>query len=326
MDNENVVAGMSSGSTNNIPGSICRIRTRQYMAEEGHLPAFSRERLANGLLAPRIREGQENQIAEAGAVPRINDPQRTFRSDVQLIPVRTAIEENEWAMTPLLTDLLNPQKIRMAASTLEVLRERQGSGILPFSVLRITDGGRHIYALQIADAEAIQPAGSRPVEFAYWAPQGGYVDIPRRPSGGEPELVFTPGFSGCALVADLLDANTLRIRHVQGGYECQEYNDPKIIHGDGLINVMQYVHYGYHPHESGYRENITGTAFMIFDRLSDAWVIRYQGIIHSPSVKSLEKTTTGFFTKENKVIATVIASVSSCVTHTGSKSCDIPKK
>lgn len=79
------------------------------------------------------------------------------------------------------------------------------------------------------------------VTLAYWAPQGGYVDIPAHPQKGQPKLVLTPGFSGCTFVADKLNENTLRVRHVQGGKEDLEYNNlPDEAHGLGMISAMEY--------------------------------------------------------------------------------------
>lgn len=132
------------------------------------------------------------------------------------------------------------------------------------------------------------------MSLAYWARQGGYVDIPARPEKGDPELVFTPGFSGCTLVVDKKDDTTLRVWHVQGGKEDEEYNDvPRGEHGLGMINAMEYSDYGYHEAGGAVLKNITGTAFLKYE--NGAWHIKYQRIINSPNV-SRSTTVTAFRT------------------------------
>ncbi len=277
----------------------------------------------NGLHTPRLRTGNELVFSDAIRAPLIGDSGRQFSAEIQSVPVRTATGDQEWRTTPFVTDLINPQKVKMTNDSVQILCKLDGGGILPFSILRIADDNRLYHALLIADVHAIQPPGSWTCELAYWAPQGGYVDIPLRPNNDDPKFVFTPDFSGCALAVDLLDGNTLRVRHVQRGKENAEYNSTSIEHGKGMVGAMEYPDYGYHRGSCGnWCENITGAAFMAFDPVVGAWILHYQGILHSPAIVALNKTDSGFFSKE-KVTAVVRASASGSITHTGSLSCRV---
>ncbi|MDU3301400.1 MAG: type VI secretion system tip protein VgrG, partial [Enterobacter ludwigii] len=216
--------------------------------------AFNPETLlpweTNGLLTPKLRAGNALKYADAMPVPLGEDIQREVSLEVQSVSVRDATDEQAWQMSPFMTDLINPQKVKMTDESIRIITKLDGGGILPFSVMRIIDGSKQYHALAVADKNAIKPSGSWICELAYWVPQGGYTDIPLNPTVGDPKFVFTPGFSGCALVVDLLNKNTLRVHHVQGGKEHLEYNNPIIEHGEGMVCAMEYPDYGYHKANS----------------------------------------------------------------------------
>lgn len=129
--------------------------------------------------------------------------------------------------------------------------------------------------------------------YAYWAHQGRYVDIPIHPKDGQPEYLFTPPFSGCSLVVDLIDEHHYRVYHVQGGHEDSEYN-LLMDHGRGMVTSMQFEHYGLHSNVLT-RERVVnslGTAFMLYSQQLKKWTIYHQnvyikGVLATPEVNSI---------------------------------------
>lgn len=117
--------------------------------------------------------------------------------------------------------------------------------------------------------------------------------------------MFTPGFSGCTFVADKLNEETIRVRHVQGGKEDLEYNNLAADeHGQGMIDAMEYGDYGYHHDSQGnLMENITGSAFMIYE--NDQWNIKYQILANAPGISSLREESFGFFNKKTQLIGKI---------------------
>lgn len=291
---------------------------------------FNHEKLlpweTNGLRTPKLRVGNDLKYADAIHAPLASDIQREISVEVQSVSVRDATGDQAWQMSPFMTDLINPQKVTMTDESIRIITKLDGGGILPFSVMRIIDGSKQYHALAVADQNTIKSSGSWICELAYWVPQGGYTDIPLKPTVGDPTFVFTPGFSGCALVVDLLNKNKLRVRHVQGGKEYVEYNKPGIEHGEGMVCAMEYPDYGYHKASSGnWIENVAGAAFMTFNPKSEEWILHYQGILNSPTVRKFEKTEPSFFGK-SKAIATVRGSSSGYITHTEYLPCKISRK
>lgn len=327
---------IASGSalTNTIRGSVSRISFQPEIPPDNpvlvadiHLPKFYRTQLTNRLFRPQLRVGKaERDIPDAQMPQLVSDTCRIFSSDAQSVPVRSAIEGHQWEVTPFLTNLINSQKITMEENSKQVLSNLSGGGIMLFSVLKIMDGDRAIHALQISDSKALFTPGHRSGEMGIWVPQGGYADIPLHPKNGDPELVFTPGFSGCSLTVDLFNRaeNRLRVRHVQGGKENAEYNGNHIDHGEGMIDAMEYPAYGYHKLNNGkWCNNITGAAFMRYNRMNRSWELHYQGVLYSPSIISLETGGAGWFGKKDKIIARIQGSQSGKVTHVGVKNCHL---
>ena len=231
------------------------------------LRPYSRTQLPGGhLYKPNLRTGEDRN--RRGASPLI--PSLVESAVVKGSPIKLedALTEHALSTTPLLTDLINPAKVPMDDTTKNILANKNLSGgILAFNAIHFSmNENSNINALRIVDKKTSTHQVGSGVSLAYWAPQGGYVDIPAHPKNGEPKLVLTPGFSGCTFVADKLNENTIRVRHVQGGKEDLEYNNLAVDeHGQGMIDAMEYGDYGYHHDAKGrLMENITGTAFMLY--------------------------------------------------------------
>ncbi|BBE08761.1 Uncharacterized protein MCB1EB_0600 [Mycoavidus cysteinexigens] len=85
--------------------------------------------------------------------------------------------------------------------------------------------------LEIAESPGLDPSkqeAHRLSKFAYWLPQGGYVDIKIRPNkniANDPCYLFTPDFSHCSLIVHKKNVNDYRVRHVEGGKEDEPYHD-----------------------------------------------------------------------------------------------------
>ncbi|HCZ4708908.1 TPA: RHS repeat protein [Salmonella enterica subsp. enterica serovar Saintpaul str. CFSAN004144] len=269
------------------------------------------------LYRPKLSTEEDRNIAGASFVT----PSPAEHADVKGIPIRleNALTERAIQTTPLLTDLLNPTKVDMDNATKEILANEERIGnILAFNIIHYSISENYdIHALRIVDKKTSVHQMGRGVTLAYWAPQGGYVDIPAHPQNGQPKLVFTPGFSGCSFVADKLDEYTIRVRHVQGGKEDIEYNDlAENEHGLGMIDAMEYRHYGYHTNEQGnLMENITGSAFMIYE--NNTWHIKYQSLANAPGISSLTEEPVGFFKKQPMLTSAVRYNKRGTVVNTG---------
>ena len=97
-----------------------------------------------------------------------------------------------------------------------------------------------------------------------------------------------------------MDGQTLRVRHVQGFKEDDEYNNLSSgEHGLGMVNAMEYSDYGYHQDSTGATiENVHATAFMLYDRSARQWSIHHQNQMNPPGIAKIENTTTGLFKKQ----------------------------
>jgi hypothetical protein len=113
----------------------------------------------------------------------------------------------------------------------------------------------------------------------YWAPQGGSCLIPR--FAQQSIYVFTPDFSGCAILVDQLSPHAYRVYHVQGSkwHLKNEYLSPSgRSHGLGLAAAMTFSDYGAAciacKTRCG-REQSRGFAFLKFE--NGRWWIYAQG-------------------------------------------------
>ncbi len=308
--NEPTAWGLTSGSANH-PAAL----PLQHMAADGSAHA---QPSGSHLNQQKLRTGEDRD--RAGATPVA--PSKANNIAVTGVPVKLeeALTEHAFSTTPLLTDLINPAKVDMDDDTRSRLTDsRRVGGQLAFNAVRFSVAdGEDIHALRIVDTKTSSYQMGSGATLAYWAPQGGYVDIPAHPKQGEPVFVLTPGFSGCSLVADKLNDNTIRVRHVQGGKEDVEYNNlPETEHGQGMINKMEYRDYGYHHDEQGgLKENITGSAFMTYH--GGKWDIKYQSLANAPGIVSLKETSVGFFAKQPQLTSKIHYSPGKKVVQTGS--------
>ncbi|OBU42129.1 type IV secretion protein Rhs [Photobacterium damselae] len=257
------------------------------------------------LYKPNLRTGEDRNLRDASLL--IPSSMENAVAKGSPIKLEEALTEHALSTTPLLTDLINPSKVPMDDTTKNILTHKSlAGGILAFNAIRFSmSGNNNVNALRIVDKETSTHQIGSGGTLAYWAPQGGYVDIPAHPKNGKPELVFTPGFSGCIFVADKLNENTIRVRHVQGGKEDSEYNNLAADeHGQGMIDAMEYRDYGYH-HDVKERlmENIKGSAFMIYK--NERWNIRYQSLANAPGILSLKEESGGLFRKLPQLKGTI---------------------
>lgn len=195
-------------------------------------PPFSRCILSNGCLEPIIRAGEENKINYDGNIVTTSEkPIRVKSPRDSSISVRSALNFDEFSTVPLLSDLMDPQKMHMTQSINNIICGDNG-GILPFSVYKFKLSDKSINVLSVFQLNSkLTPSN---IELAYWLPQGKYIDIPVFPRDGDPEILFAPAFSGCSLIVDQISHDSIRVYHVQGGRESQEYNNSNIFHGHGL--------------------------------------------------------------------------------------------
>jgi hypothetical protein len=171
------------------------------------------------------------------------------------------------------------------------------------------------YSLELTNQRERVNAGARKyAEYAYWAPQGGFVDIPVHPRNGEPNYVFTPDFSGCCLVVDKINDTTLRVRHVEGGKEEVQYNTLQASEiGNGMVGHMLYDDYGI----INGSENRCGFAFMVYS--GGRWVIKWQANVGT--MKLVKKKATGLFSKTE--CETALVTIAPKIFATGSRAIEV---
>lgn len=181
----------------------------------------------------------------------------------------------------------------------------------------ILDDTNKFYTLELTHQRERINAGARKyAEYAYWAPQGGFVDIPMHPKDGEPNYVFTPDFSGCCLVVDKISDTTLRVRHVEGGKEEEQYNTLQAMDiGNGMVGNMLYDDYGI---INGH-ENSCGFAFMAYN--GGRWIIKWQSNVGT--MKFVRKQLPGLFYKNECEMALV--TITPTVFATGNREIDVER-
>ena len=276
-----------------------------FVDPDGRRPYSRTKHPESNLYEPKLRTGEARN--RSGASLLIPPPLE--RNVVKASPVKLeeTLTEHALSTTPLLTDLINSIKVPMDDTTNNIITNKNMTGgILAFNAIRFSLSEKnHIHALKIVDKKTSTYQTGSGVSYAYWAPQGGYVDIPAHPQKGDPELVFTPGFSGCTFVADMLNEKTIRVRHVQGSMEDLEYNNLAASeHGQGMIEAMEYIDYGYHNDIHGKLiENTKASAFMIYE--SGRWNIKYQSLVNAPSILSLKEESVGLFNKRAQLTGTI---------------------
>lgn len=248
----------------------------------------------NGFYVPKIPTGENREIL----IPSIKPTKPIDLNDISLtarpIPLLEALTCVEFLKSPIVTDLLNPQKLNLSDNSRSVITNTNGGGILQFGALKIVKSFQAFHALQVISK--ITPGGSetRKPLLAFWLPQGGYVDIPTIPKDDEPKFVFTVALNGGSLAADVHNSTTLRIHHVAGGKENNEHeNKGDEEHGYlsayGMAGRLLHADYGFHVNVDSckYVENGRAFAFIRFDSGIQHWVITFQSILHNPVINEI---------------------------------------
>ena len=250
---------------------MVRNNPMSFIDDDGSITTKKR---ANGLHQPVIAIGAERNISGAQRAD-VGTFMRNLPAVAKPTNIHSALSETELKEVEVSTFLLSD--VRALPPEFNNL---QGGGKLLFTMEKFSYGGAasgFFNALRVLRSPTDIPQGNNAV-LAYWAPQGGFVDIPINPGRRDADHVFTPGFSGCSLTVDQLNDNVLRVRHVQGGKEDVEYNDLAVIdHGLGLSAAMEYKDYGYILNSEGQQEEVTTAfAFMRFNREDGVWSIFQQ--------------------------------------------------
>jgi hypothetical protein len=196
--------------------------------------------------------------------------------------------------------LMDAYKARYSPDLATQIAAKEGGGSFIFTMERMKYSDAvegEFNAIKILNVEAGELPDRSNAVFGYWAPQGGYVDIPVHPGWAEPDHVFTPGFGGCSLVVDQMEENLLRVRHVEGGKEAAQYNDLAVNeHGLGLSAAMEFPDYGLRLDENGNADSIlTGFAFMKYDRTARVWKLHYQSSQGAASIIKYSTEKPGWF-------------------------------
>ena len=202
---------------------------------------------------------------------------------------------DNFSKDPLVGDLITRQYNSLSRHTIEIL---QNGGVLNFLALRFHHKYSNVGAFKIVENAKLWNAQT--ILWSYWLPQGKYLDIAKHPDATrQPIYVLTPNFSGCSVVLDELDESTLRVYHVEGGKENQQYNDiPN--HGLGQLFYMSYTDYGYYTRNGTTFENITAYAFMQYSVANREWQIHYQRLEHIPTIQIYQNHPDSMFPFFNK--------------------------
>ncbi|WP_256657022.1 RHS repeat-associated core domain-containing protein, partial [Pseudomonas sp. BGI-2] len=269
--------------------------------------ADTRKKLANGLWEPVIAAGAARDIPNAPYIDR-GKPNFSVPATGKPTNIHKSLEVGEFSRVEVSTMFLDPVPGRYSKDVLAGLSNRNGGGGFIFTMDQLTYSGASkgaFNALRIVDIPKGEIPDKDNVVSGFWAPQGGYVDIPLRPTGSDPDHVFTPGFSGCSLTVDQLNDNVLRVRHVEGSKENVQYNDLSAReHGMGLGAAMEFQDYAYASDGQGKQELVrTGFAFMKYDRKQQAWNIHYQTIQGASGIERYAPGKTGLFNRSNAAVS-----------------------
>lgn len=267
--------------------------------------AFTRERLPNGLWEPAIEAVPASQIAHLGY--EWGEPSLVHYS-LQPTSIHQALSTSQLSRVPVATELLQPGRVNYSAEIASELVNKEGGASFVFVMERVQpakSAGAQFNALKIHDTRvATIPEGSDAV-LGYWAAQGGYVDIPLHPGLGQPDHLFTPGFSGCSLVVDQMDTSRLRVRHVEGGKELAQYNGLATNeHGLGLSTSLEYPDYGLRVDANGRADSrLLGFAFMKYDRSARSWKLYFQSSEGAATIIKYSSQKPGWFTSPDTLVS-----------------------
>lgn len=269
-------------------------------------PAFTRKQLPNGLSEPVIAAGEQRSI---GNVPL--DWGRVHQGlpfTAEQTNIRQALSVPEFSRFIINTNLFEAGKVRYSSSVARQLANQQGGSRFVFEMQRMSYSGAvkgEFNAIKIVDIEAGEIPDQSNAVSGYWAPQGGYVDIPVHPGWADPDYVFTPGFGGCSLVVDQLEEDVLRVRHVEGNKEDAQYNKlPAGEHGWGQAAAMEYSDYGIAADQNNNADTLLGGfAFMKYDRSTRVWNIHFQSLQGTPNITRYSVAKPGLFGQSDSNVA-----------------------
>lgn len=269
--------------------------------------AITRQKLANGLWEPVIAAGAARDIPGARHIDS-GKPKLSVPATGKPTNIHNALGIGEFSRVEVSTKFLDPVPGRYSGTTVSGVNKKSGGSEFIFTMDKLTYSGESkgaFNALRIVDIPKGEIPDKDNAVSGFWAPQGGYVDIPLKPTGTDPDHVFTPGFSGCSLTVDQLNDNVLRVRHVEGSKENAQYNELSSgEHGMGLSAAMEFQDYGYASNEQGQQEQVTtGFAFMKYDRKQQVWNIHYQTIQGASSIERYAPGKTGLFSRSNAAVS-----------------------
>lgn len=269
-------------------------------------PVFTRKQLPNGLSEPVIAAGEQRN---PGSVPldwgrlHLGLPFTAEQTNI-----RQALLVPQFSRVMISTNLFEAGKVRYSTSVARQLANKQGGSRFVFEMQRMSYSGAvegEFNAIKIVDIDAGEIPDQSNAVSGYWAPQGGYVDIPVHPGWAEPDYVFTPGFGGCSLVVDQLEENVLRVRHVEGAKEDAQYNTlPAGEHGWGQAAAMEYSDYGIAADQNNNADTLLGGfAFMKYDRTTKVWNIHFQSLQGTPNISRYSVAKPGLFGQSDSYVA-----------------------
>ncbi|WP_434766594.1 hypothetical protein [Pseudomonas triticicola] len=267
--------------------------------------AFMRHRLPNGLWEPVIEVVANSEVAHLAydcGLPSLT------RYSLQRTGIHEALSPAQLSRLPVATELLQPGRVNYSAEIASQLANQEGGASFVFVMERVQPANSvrtQFNALKIHDPKIDKLPQSSDAVVGYWAAQGGYVDIPVHPKWGEPDHLFTPGFSGCSLVVDQLDASRLRVRHVEGGKELAQYNGLATHeHGLGLSASMEYPDYGLRVNANGQADSrLLGFAFMKYDRAAQSWKLHFQASEGAGTIIKYSSEKPGWITQPDTLVS-----------------------
>lgn len=267
-------------------------------------PAFVRERLPNGLWEPVIEAVTKSEVEH---LAYDWGESSLMQYSFQLTSINEALSPAQLSRFTVATGLLQPVRVNYSDEITKRLVNKQGGSSFAFVMERIqpvNSPRAEFNALKIHDPKFGKLPQPSNAVVGYWAAQGGYVDIPIHPKWGEPDHVFTPGFGGCSLVVDQLDASRLRVRHVEGGKELAQYNGLATHeHGLGLSASMEYPDYGLRVNASGQVDSrMVGFAFMKYDHSARSWKLHFQISEGAATIVKYSSAKPGWITRPDTLV------------------------
>lgn len=193
------------------------------------LLAVQRERNKFGLFVPRIDNADRaDSVKKVNSITDMTAPTEVIvpADEVPMDNLRKVFDN----LIPTLT-YIDPQHLNNV------------DDVFNFRLVKFKVRQRELYSIKLHEKNL--QGRSYLDTSAYWCRQGKYVDIPIHPSTNDPKYLFTPPFSGCALVVDQIDSERYRVYHVEGGKHDAQYNNLRD-HGLGQVTTMEYKDYGYH--------------------------------------------------------------------------------